>query len=473
MRPKTVAVVLGSVGVAWSIGAMPACAMAPADLQTVTVNAPAMVGDIAGVKRGDRVRVRGEVVAVLDANRFRLADSTGTVPVVLSWSGAPLVAVGDTVVVQGLVHDEMAFGLSRPEVLATGLELPGGVTLSFAQPSGADAAPAPTAAPRDVESMTPIGEVRRGQSATLRGRVERILDTDEFRLVDESGSIRVYIGWRNRLGVNVGDTVVVRGTRDDDPWPLPAEFYASSIQPEGGVAVQLADRDAAAAHAAPGASPVEVMTSVRPTTITPIAELRPYDTVRIEGVVERLTDSDEFRIRDDSGSVRVYIGWTNAMPVSPGERVAVVGIVDSRGPGGVLREVYAYDITNAQGRVFELQRPQFDAPPAQAQPQAGNQPEQPLMRTADVRRGQSVHLRGTVERIRDTDEFVLRDDSGSIRVYIGWRNRMPVSTGDVVTVFGVADDDVFPGRRPEIYASRIVMSDGRTVSLVRGGYDDE
>ena len=161
------------------------------------------------------------------------------------------------------------------------------------------------------------------------------------------------------------------------------------------------------------------------------------------------------------------------MPVSAGERVAVVGIVDSRGLGGLLKEVYAYDITNAQGRVFELQRPMLAEAPARAQPEVVDQPTEPLGRVADVRRGQSVHLRGVVDRVRDTDEFVLRDDSGSIRVYIGWRNRMPVAAGDVVTVYGVADDDVFPGRRPEVYARRIITADGREITLRRGGYDDE
>jgi uncharacterized protein YdeI (BOF family) len=153
--------------------------------------------------------------------------------------------------------------------------------------------------------------------------------------------------------------------------------------------------------------------------------------------------------------------------------VSVVGIVDSRGLGGVLREVYAFDLTNDEGRVFNLQDPQFDEAPAPAQPEVASRPAQPMGRVADVRRGQSVHLQGTVERIRDTDEFILRDDSGTIRVYIGWRNAMPVAPGEVVTVFGVADDDVFPGLRPEIYADRIVTADGRTVTLLRGGYQEE
>jgi hypothetical protein len=41
-----------------------------------------------------------------------------------------------------------------------------------------------------------------------------------------------------------------------------------------------------------------------------------------------------------------------------------------------------------------------------------------------------------------------------------------------VTVIGFADDDVFPGMRPDIYADRLVLADGRVVVLERGGYYD-
>lgn len=468
MVPGMVALLLGSVGAAWWMGAGPVEEVVSMGPGTGVATQVAVVREIADVRHGERARLQGEVVAVLDANRFRLADGTGSIPVVLSWSGAPVVTGGETVVVEGVVYDELTFGLSRPEVLATSLELPGGVTLSFAEPSEVGSAAVGSAAPGEAVETTPIRQVRRGQSATVRGRVERILDTDEFRLADESGSIRVYIGWTNRLDLAVGQTVVVEGSRDDDPWPLPAEFYARSIQRVGGSPVPLSGGNPPA-PAMQGGSVPPVLTGARPTTITPIAQLRPYDTVRIEGVVERITDEDEFRIQDESGTVRVYIGWRNAMPVAPGERVSVVGIVDSRGLGGVLREVYAFDITNAEGQVFTLQEPRFDTGPAPAQPEVANRPVQPMGRVADVRRGQNVHLQGTVERIRDTDEFILRDDSGSIRVYIGWRNAMPVGPGEVVTVFGVADDDVFPGLRPEIYADRIVTADGRTLTLLQGG----
>jgi uncharacterized protein YdeI (BOF family) len=90
----------------------------------------------------------------------------------------------------------------------------------------------------------------------------------------------------------------------------------------------------------------------------------------------------------------------------------------------------------------------------------------------DVQRGQAVTLRGEVRRLRDTDEFILRDDTGAITVYIGWRNAMPVSVGQRVTVVGTADDDTPPEMKPEVYAARILFSDGRKVELIRSSRDE-
>ncbi len=101
---------------------------------------------------------------------------------------------------------------------------------------------------------------------------------------------------------------------------------------------------------------------------------------------------------------------------------------------------------------------------------AEDRPAEPTHRIADVRRGQTVVLRGEVQRIQDEDEFVLRDESGTIEVYIGWKNDMPLRVGQTVTVHGVADDDAFPGRRPDVYARRLVLPDGETIQL-RGEND--
>jgi uncharacterized protein YdeI (BOF family) len=42
-----------------------------------------------------------------------------------------------------------------------------------------------------AEEVTSIDNLERGMSATVKGEVTRILDEDEFRIQDETGSVRV------------------------------------------------------------------------------------------------------------------------------------------------------------------------------------------------------------------------------------------------------------------------------------------
>ncbi|RDC72413.1 hypothetical protein DLJ49_10910 [Rhodovulum sp. 12E13] len=84
----------------------------------------------------------------------------------------------------------------------------------------------------------------------------------------------------------------------------------------------------------------------------------------------------------------------------------------------------------------------------------------PATTIADVQRNMSVTLAGTVDRITDEDEFVLRDATGTIRVYVG-PNRVPAGPGEAVTVIGHVDDD----RPVEVYATEMVRADGTRVSL--------
>ena len=89
-----------------------------------------------------------------------------------------------------------------------------------------------------------------------------------------------------------------------------------------------------------------------------------------------------------------------------------------------------------------------------------------VMSIEQVERGGMVSLSGQVERILDEDEFRLRDDTGSIRVYIG-PNNMPVRQGDAVSVTGFVDDDLGP---LELYAHSLTTADGETVEFSRRYY---
>jgi uncharacterized protein YdeI (BOF family) len=88
------------------------------------------------------------------------------------------------------------------------------------------------------------------------------------------------------------------------------------------------------------------------TPLVAIEDLTRGATVSVAGTVERITDEDEFRLSDATGTVRVYIG-PNRMPADVGEAVTVEGVVDDDlGP----LEIYARSLTRADGTVvtFDL-----------------------------------------------------------------------------------------------------------------------
>lgn len=91
-----------------------------------------------------------------------------------------------------------------------------------------------------AEEVTFIGNLERGMSATIEGEVSRILDEDEFRIQDETGSVRVYIGWKNRVSFPTGEKLTVRGFVDDDLASyFRPEFYAFEIIREDGTVIEL------------------------------------------------------------------------------------------------------------------------------------------------------------------------------------------------------------------------------------------
>jgi len=90
--------------------------------------------------------------------------------------------------------------------------------------------------PAIADQITPLGDVKRGSMIMVQGNVEKILDTDEFRLVDQTGSIRVYVG-PNWVPAQVGETVSVFGYVDDGIGPM--ELYAQKLTKADGSVVQF------------------------------------------------------------------------------------------------------------------------------------------------------------------------------------------------------------------------------------------
>ncbi|MEM8986832.1 MAG: hypothetical protein AAGC95_08925 [Pseudomonadota bacterium] len=78
----------------------------------------------------------------------------------------------------------------------------------------------------------------------------------------------------------------------------------------------------------------------------------------------------------------------------------------------------------------------------------------------EAKRGMAVTIDGTVDRITDSDEFKLRDETGVLEVYLG-PNYVELRPGEKVTVSGFMDD----GFVKELYARKIVFEDGRVVEL--------
>lgn len=83
-----------------------------------------------------------------------------------------------------------------------------------------------------------------------------------------------------------------------------------------------------------------------------------------------------------------------------------------------------------------------------------------LTAIADLERNTFVTVQGTVERVTDEDEFLIADQSGSVRVWTS-NNFFTVEPGEFVVVEGFVDDDVFL----EIYAQEITRADGTVISI--------
>jgi uncharacterized protein YdeI (BOF family) len=83
---------------------------------------------------------------------------------------------------------------------------------------------------------------------------------------------------------------------------------------------------------------------------------------------------------------------------------------------------------------------------------------------AEVSRNQMVTIVGEVERVTDDDEFLLTDNSGSIKVWTG-STLFAVQLGEVVRVTGFVDNDLLI----EVYATEIVYESGETIRI--SGYN--
>lgn len=214
--------------------------------------------------------------------------------------------------------------------------------------------------------------------------------------------------------------------------------------------------------------------------VTPIEKLERGMAVSVRGEVTRILDEDEFRMKDSTGSVRVYIGWKNRMPVPVGETVLVRGVVDDDLESRFRPEIYAFQIVREDGTVIDLNRRETDEVKGRSFRETRSEtptelekkektgtsaPSEGLTPIGELKRGMSAKIQGTVTRILDEDEFRMKDATGSVRVYIGWQNRMVIPVGEQITARGFVDNDLITFFRPEFYAFEITRQDGSVIKL--------
>lgn len=82
----------------------------------------------------------------------------------------------------------------------------------------------------------------------------------------------------------------------------------------------------------------------------------------------------------------------------------------------------------------------------------------------DVRRNEPVTIAGTIERFHDEDEIRVRDETGSIRVYLG-PQPIALELGQRIQISGFMDGDLILN---ELYAREIVTEDGTVITVERG-----
>ena len=84
--------------------------------------------------------------------------------------------------------------------------------------------------------------------------------------------------------------------------------------------------------------------------VTNIADLQNYTDTYIKGEVVKILDEDEFRLKDESGKIKVYTGWKNTNIVKKGETVTVRGTLDP----GIINEFYAKEIIRENAEHIKL-----------------------------------------------------------------------------------------------------------------------
>lgn len=170
-----------------------------------------------------------------------------------------------------------------------------------------------------------------------------------------------------------------------------------------------------------------------------IRNLKAGRTQTVEGRVVRLVDEDDFVLRDRSGRILVEVDLDDRrLPLQSGEWVRVVGRLD--------RDDFDFDAQRVTRPNGFLIYDRFQPITLSTAINRSAQGSTPSLQT----------LTGTVERLVDEDDFVLRHATGQILIDADLDDRLlPLQPGEPVTILGRFDDD-----DADFDALRITRADG-------------
>lgn len=194
----------------------------------------------------------------------------------------------------------------------------------------------------------------------------------------------------------------------------------------------------------------------------PIRNLRPGQRQTIEGRVVRLVDEEDFVLRDRTGRILVDLDSDDQrLSLRSGARVRVVGRLDRDDA-----DFDALRVVRPNGTVlYDRSRPQFLSVQSSTSAQSDQnfQFAQQTIQSLTIPSLQT--MTGTVERLVDEEDFVLRDARGRTLIDTDLDDRLlPLLSGESVTVVGRFDADDF-----DFDALRITRADGTVLYDRLGG----
>jgi uncharacterized protein YdeI (BOF family) len=188
---------------------------------------------------------------------------------------------------------------------------------------------------------------------------------------------------------------------------------------------------------------------------TPVSRLPNKGLFTLSGTVDQVKDTNEFVLRDDSGSIDVKVPASESVVIKKGDNVTVTGNVES-GLWGLLGK-------NIQATNVEVKKDLTSAisdAVTQATGLSVDKAETASINTLPEEG--MVKLTGTVDQVQSEKDFVLKDPTGSVAVNIQSDDNLVLAPGTEVSVIGYVSNT---NLGKEVNATRVfLMSDASTTA---------